>query len=159
MSELAAELVAALIDRGQTVATAESITAGGVCAMLTTVAGSSAAVRGGLIVYSADLKVSLAGVPRDLLDAEGEVTESVALLLADAARERCGADWGIGLTGVAGPGPANGVPAGTVYIGVAGPSGRFGRLARLSGDRDAVRAAAVERALSFLREHLAAVTR
>lgn len=159
MSELAAELVAALVDRGQTVATAESITAGGVCAMLTTVAGASAVVRGGLIVYSADLKVSLAGVPRDLLDAEGEVTESVALLLADAARERCGADWGIGLTGVAGPGPANGVPAGTVYIGVSGPSGRFARLVRLSGGRDAVRTAAVERAMGFLREHLAAVTR
>lgn len=154
LERLAAEVVGALIERGQTVATAESITAGGVCAMLTTVAGSSAAVRGGLIVYSDDLKVGLAGVPHELIAEKGAVDPDVAVLLAEAARDRCGADWGLGLTGVAGPGQADGIPAGTVYIGVVGPTVCRCSMLRSQRDRAGVRAASIERALVMLREHL-----
>ncbi len=155
--------VAALLDAlrraGQTVATAESITGGGVCAALTDVAGSSDVVRGGLIVYAAELKTSLAGVPAELLSARGTVDPDVTAALAEGARTRCEADWGIGLTGVAGPGPSGDIPAGTVHVAVAGPGARETWSLVLPGDRGAVRAAAAVAALRLLREHLAANTR
>lgn len=151
-------LVAALLEtlraRGETVATAESITAGGVCAALTSVSGASDVVRGGVIVYATDLKTGLAGVPRTLIDARGAVDPEVALALAEGAMERCGADWGLGLTGVAGPGPSDGVEAGTVHIGLAGPSVRTTTSALLTGDRRQVRAEAITLALRLLGEHL-----
>lgn len=149
-----AELLDALRRAGQTVATAESITGGGVCASLTGVAGSSDVVRGGLIVYAGELKTGLAGVSAELLAERGTVDVDVTLALADGARERCAADWGIGLTGVAGPGPSGGIAAGTVYVAVAGPGVREVRSLVLPGDRDAVRAAAISAALHLLREHL-----
>ncbi|MQA61089.1 MAG: nicotinamide-nucleotide amidohydrolase family protein [Actinophytocola sp.] len=151
-------LVSAVLDalrtRGETVATAESITAGGVCAALTSVSGASDVVRGGVIVYATDLKIGLAGVPRALIDARGAVDPEVALALAEGARKRCEADWGLGLTGVAGPGPSDGIEAGTVHIGLAGPGVRTTTPARLAGDRDQVRADAVRLALRVLAEHL-----
>lgn len=153
-----AELAAAVIDRlrarGETVATAESLTGGGVCATLTSVPGASDVVRGGLIVYADELKVELAGVPEELIWAKGAVDPNIAVLLAEGARERCGATWGLGLTGVAGPGPANGVPAGTVHVGIVGPMAVECRSAVFAGDRDDVRAASIEQALTLLREHL-----
>lgn len=151
---LAAAVVGALIRRAQTVATAESLTAGGVCALLTTVPGSSAAVRGGLVVYATDLKSSLADVDEELLAEHGPVHPEVAMQLAEGARRRCGADWGLGLTGVAGPGPADGVASGTVHIGLAGPHVRTCRSLRSDGDRAGVRADAALAAVRLLREHL-----
>lgn len=154
MSELAASVIVALRDRGETVATAESLTGGGVCAELTSVPGASDVVRGGLIVYADELKVGLAGVPQQLLDERGAVDLEVAELLSAGARERCGADWGLGLTGVAGPGPSDGVAEGTVYVGLAGPTVRLGRLLQAGGGRAGVRTASIEGALQLLREHL-----
>lgn len=155
-SELLAKgVVDALVRRGQTVATAESLTAGGVCALLTTVPGSSVAVRGGLIVYATDLKSRLAGVDESLLAEHGPVHPEVAMQLAEGARSRCGADWGLGLTGVAGPGPADGVASGTVHIGLAGPQVRTCRSLRSEGDRARVRRDAALAAVGLLREHLA----
>ncbi|PXY33095.1 damage-inducible protein [Prauserella sp. PE36] len=150
----ARELVAALIRRGQTVATAESLTAGLVCATLTEVPGSSATVRGGLIVYATDLKRTLAGVDGALLAEHGAVHPEVAAQLARGARERCGADWGVGLTGVAGPDPQDGVAPGTVHLAVAGEGVLDARTLRMSGDRDAVRRASVTAALGLLGEQL-----
>jgi nicotinamide-nucleotide amidase len=151
----AAKLVAALIGRGETVATAESLTAGLVCAALTEVPGSSAAVRGGLIVYATELKAELAGVDRALLAEHGAVHPEVAAQLAEGARSHCGADWGLGLTGVAGPDRQDGVTPGTVHIGVAGPGVRAVRTLRFEGDRKAVRLASVAAAFDLLGEHLA----
>ncbi|MFF5992144.1 CinA family protein [Prauserella flavalba] len=151
----ARELVAALVRRGQTVATAESLTAGLVCATLTEVPGSSAAVRGGLVVYATDLKRTLAGVDADLLAEHGAVHPEVAAQLARGARERCGADWGLGLTGVAGPDPQDGVAPGTVHLAVAGEGVLGARTLRMSGDRGAVRRASVTAALNLLGEQLA----
>jgi nicotinamide-nucleotide amidase len=154
------ELVAALIRRGETVATAESLTAGLVCATLADVPGASAAVRGGLIVYATDLKADLAGVDRALLAEHGAVYPEVAAQLAEGARSRCGADWGLGLTGVAGPDSQDGVMPGTVYVGLAGHMGLAGemvrevRTLRFIGDRAAVRQAAVQAAFDLLGEHL-----
>lgn len=154
MSVAAADLVPVLAARGETVATAESLTAGLVCATLTDVAGASAVVRGGLIVYATELKTALAGVDADLLAREGAVHPAVAAQLADGARRRCGATWGLGLTGVAGPDPQDGVAPGTVYLAVAGERVRAARALRADGDRHAVRRAAVTAALVLLREQL-----
>jgi nicotinamide-nucleotide amidase len=151
----AGQLVAALIRRGETVATAESLTGGLVCATLTEVPGSSAAVRGGLIVYATELKAELAGVDRTLLAERGAVRPEVAAQLAEGARRRCGADWGLGLTGVAGPDPQDGVTPGTVHVGVAGPGVAEVRTLRFEGNRNAVRLASVREAFDLLGEHLA----
>jgi nicotinamide-nucleotide amidase len=150
----AGDVVAALIRRGETVATAESLTAGLVCATLTEVPGASAAVRGGLIVYATDLKADLAGVDPGLLAAHGAVHPDVAAQLAEGARERCGANWGVGLTGVAGPDPQDGVAPGTVHLALAGERVRTIRTLEFSGVRAEVRAASVTAVLDLLREHL-----
>jgi nicotinamide-nucleotide amidase len=150
----AERIVRLLVDLGQTVATAESLTAGMVTAVLTTVPGSSAVVRGGLVVYATDLKASVAGVPADLLAEHGAVHPDVALALAAGARTVCGADWGIGLTGVAGPDSQDGVAPGRVYLAIAGPGGATCHTLDLTGDRHAVRSAAVVAALGALRAAL-----
>jgi nicotinamide-nucleotide amidase len=153
-TELVSVLVSVLAERGETVATAESLTAGLVCATLTEVPGSSAVVRGGLVVYATDLKARLAGVDPRLLAEHGAVHPDVAAQLAVGAREVCGADWGLGLTGVAGPDPQDGVEPGTVHIGLAGAGAGLVRSHRFEGDRGAVRAASVHAALDLLRKHL-----
>lgn len=147
---LAPALIAALTERGESVATAESLTAGLVCAALTEVPGSSAVVRGGLIVYATDLKARLAGVDPALLAEHGAVHPEVAAQLAAGARERCAADWGLGLTGVAGPGAQDGVAPGVVHVGIAGAGKRTVRTHRFEGDRRAVRTKAVVAALELL---------
>jgi nicotinamide-nucleotide amidase len=147
---LARSLITRLTERGETVATAESLTAGMVCVTLTNVPGSSAVVRGGLVVYATDLKAKLAGVDAWLLAEHGAVHPEVAAQLAEGARDRCGATWGLGLTGVAGPDPQDGVVPGTVHIGLAGPGIRDVRTHWFEGDRAAVRTESVRAALSLL---------
>lgn len=151
MSALASLVHDELLARHETVAAAESLTAGLVGAALTARAGSSATYRGGLIVYATDLKASLAGVPLDLLAERGPVDPDVAGALADGVRVRLGASWGLGLTGVAGPDRQDGKPVGSLYVGLAAPTGRIEvHCHALSGDRAQIRAAAVEVALTFL---------
>jgi nicotinamide-nucleotide amidase len=150
----AAEVVRRLRERGETVATAESLTAGMVVVELTRIPGSSAVVRGGLVVYATDLKHALADVDADLLAAHGPVHPEVARQLAEGARSRCGATWGLGLTGVAGPGPQDGVPAGTVHIGLSGSSGSWVRALTLGGDRHEVRTRSTIAALDLLLDRL-----
>lgn len=155
---LTAEPVAALIDRlrghGETVATAESLTAGLLTAVLTSVPGSSAVVRGGLVVYGTDLKSSLAGVDAALLAAKGPVDPDVAVQLAAGARERCRASIGLGLTGVAGPDSQDGVSPGTVWVALISARGPRATLLTLSGDREEVRAGAVRGAMDLLNADL-----
>src|SRR5262249_37641423 len=116
---------AALLARNATVAVAESLTAGLLAAALTETPGASRTFRGGVVVYATDLKASLAGVPADLLAAHGPVSAPVAEALAVGVRQRLAATYGVALTGVAGPEPQGGQPVGTVYVGVAGPAGRW----------------------------------
>jgi len=151
-----ARLIGLLRERGQSVATAESLTGGMVCAELTSVAGASAVVKGGLVVYATELKAGLAGVDPELLAEHGAVYPDVAAQLAVGARRRCHATWGLGLTGVAGPAAQDGVPPGTVYIGLAGPAGVSVTELSLTGSRDDVRAASVRAALDLLRDALLA---
>ncbi|SFK85365.1 CinA family protein [Amycolatopsis sacchari] len=152
---LARQLIADLTARGETVATAESLTAGLVCVTLTEVPGASAVVRGGLVVYATELKARLAGVDTRLLAEHGAVHPEVAAQLAEGARDRCGATWGLGLTGVAGPDPQDGVVPGTVHIGLAGPGVRDVRTHWFEGDRALVRTESVRAALLLLGEQLA----
>ncbi|MEO6087265.1 MAG: CinA family protein [Umezawaea sp.] len=149
-----AAVVALLRQRGETVATAESLTAGLVTAALTSVPGASAAVRGGLVVYATDLKHALAGVDEALLAEHGAVHPEVARQLAEGARTRCGATWGLGLTGVAGPDPQDGVAPGTVHVAVSSPTGTAVETMTLGGDRHAVRAASVDGVLALLMTRL-----
>ena len=152
---LAAQLHAELLARGETVAAAESLTAGLFCATLAEVPGASATLRGGAVVYATDLKTTLAGVPADLLAAHGPVSEPTAAALAEGIRTRCGATWGVGLTGVAGPDPVDGHAPGRVYLGLSDGLVTVVHELDLPGDRAAVRSGAVETALRRLLDRLA----
>jgi nicotinamide-nucleotide amidase len=156
MSARPAEVVAALVERGLTVATAESLTGGLVCAALTSVAGSSETVRGGVVSYAIDVKADLLGVDPDRLAEVGAVDAVVAAQMAEGVCRLVGADVGLATTGVAGPGPADGMPAGTVFVAACGPwpSGTRTRALALEGDRDGVRAATVDAVLGLLAELL-----
>lgn len=145
-------LVETLIRRGETVATAESLTGGLVAATLTDLPGASSMFRGGFVVYATDLKNVLAGVPERLLAERGPVDPDVARALAEGARERCEATWGLATTGVAGPDPQDGKPVGLVFVAVAGPDGAAVRELRLQGGRMQIRAATVEAVLDLLAE-------
>ncbi|HET9517658.1 MAG TPA: CinA family protein [Actinoplanes sp.] len=146
----AAAVVARLLDRGETLAVAESLTGGLLSATLVEVPGVSAVFRGGLVVYATDLKASLADVPEGLLAERGPVDPDVAVALAAGAAKRCGADWGLATTGVAGPKTQGGKPVGTVYVGVSGPAGPTARKLALDGDRHAICTATVTAALQLL---------
>ena len=114
---------ALLRERTATLAIAESCTGGLLSSRMTDVAGSSAYFLGGGVCYTAALKTAIAGVEPALIAEHGEVSEPVAVALARGIRERCGATYGIGVTGIAGPsGGTPEKPVGTVHIAVAGPS-------------------------------------
>lgn len=118
---IAADLIYALSERGQTVAVAESLTGGMVCAALVEVPGASTAVRGAVVAYATELKHRLLDVDAGLLARNGPVDPDVAAQMALGVRERLGADWGLATTGVAGPDSQDGVAPGRVYLAVAGP--------------------------------------
>ncbi|MGY1803165.1 competence/damage-inducible protein A [Blastococcus sp. SYSU D00922] len=147
------ELVArGFADRGWTVATAESCTGGLLAARLTERPGSSAWVLGGVTAYADAAKEQLLDVPAGVLAEHGAVSPEVAVALAEGARARFGADVGVGITGIAGPGGGtDGKPVGTVHLCVAGPAGRELRALRLPGTRSAVRERSVTRAMQLLR--------
>jgi nicotinamide-nucleotide amidase len=139
----------------RTVAVAESCTGGLMAARLTERAGSSAYALGGVTAYSNEAKVTLAGVPEELIVAHGAVSPEVAAALADGARERFGADVGIGITGIAGPGGGTEEkPVGTVCFSVASATARQDRTVRLPGDRAAVRDRSTTVAMHLLRRLL-----
>lgn len=154
----AAAVVHRLAERHETLATVESLTGGSLAAAIVNIAGVSGIYRGGLVVYATELKSTLAGVPADLLSERGPVDPEVAAALAEGGRQRCGADWGLATTGVAGPEPQDGKPVGLVYVAVAGPNGGEVRQLDLGTGRDHVRAEAVVEALRLLAEQLAATT-
>ncbi|TCJ00246.1 nicotinamide-nucleotide amidohydrolase family protein [Aeromicrobium sp. IC_218] len=149
-ADVAERAVALLRERGESVATAESLTGGRVCAALVDVPGASVVVRGGVVAYAADLKTELLGVPANLVAERGTVDADVAAAMAEGVRVRLGATWGVSTTGVAGPGPSEGKPQGTVHVAVAGPDGVRGELLALPGDRDDVRSSTVLAGLSLL---------
>jgi nicotinamide-nucleotide amidase len=154
----AAAVVHALVERGETLATVESLTGGLLADAVVEIAGASAVYRGGLVVYATELKETVAGVPGRLLAERGPVDPDVAVAMAEGGRSRCGSDWAVSATGVAGPEPQGGKPVGTVYVAVAGPAGSTVRELSLDGGRAAIRAASVQGALGLLTEQLRTVT-
>jgi nicotinamide-nucleotide amidase len=149
-----ARLVARLAAAGQTLAVAESLTGGLLCATLVEVPGVSAVLRGGVVAYATDLKAELLGVDADLLAEHGPVHGSVALAMADGVRQRLGATWGVATTGVAGPDPQDGQPPGTAFIAVTDAEQWEVQRLQLDGDRDQVRRAVVAAALEALGREL-----
>lgn len=117
----AGRLLDVLAERGQTLATAESITGGLLCATLTDVPGASRVVVGAVVAYATEVKVDVLGVPRDVVDGPGVVSGECAAAMASGACRVTGADWAISTTGEAGPESSGEAPVGTVWIGVAGP--------------------------------------
>ncbi|HWK47325.1 MAG TPA: nicotinamide-nucleotide amidohydrolase family protein [Stellaceae bacterium] len=152
-SRLAIEVLAAYRARGWRIGTAESCTGGLVGGALTAIAGSSDVVEGGFITYSNAAKTALLGVPQDLLDSVGAVSAEVAAAMAQGVlRGIPGTDLAVSITGIAGPGGGTATkPVGLVYIGIARRDGP-GTTERhvFPGDREAVRAASVRRALALL---------
>ncbi|AKK03355.1 CinA family protein [Corynebacterium epidermidicanis] len=124
MSENSAELLVNFLrERGETIGTCESLTAGLLAATIAQVPGASEVLRGGIVTYATDLKSSLADVPAELIDEYGVVSAPVAAAMAAGAQQRLGVDWAVGLTGVAGPDDQEGHPPGVVFLGIAGPGG------------------------------------
>ncbi len=120
IDQSAAQIISALSEQGRTLAIAESLTGGMVSASLVAIAGASAVLRGAVVAYATNLKKDILGVDPDLLSAKGPVDPDVAGQMALGVRKLMGADFGLATTGVAGPGPADGAPAGRVFVAVAG---------------------------------------
>ncbi|MFW6085252.1 MAG: CinA family protein [Gemmatimonadota bacterium] len=151
VAEVARRTVDALRRRNETVAVAESCTAGWLGRELTAEAGASDTFWGGVIVYADEAKQRLAGVSGELIARRGAVSEEVAIALAEGVRERAGSPWSVAITGIAGPGGGSDEkPVGTVWIAVAGPDGTTAIRRQLSGDRTGIRAGAVDSALRDL---------
>lgn len=144
-----------LTEAGATLTTAESCTGGLLAERLTRVAGSSAFFLGGVVTYSNALKTRLLGVDDATIEAHGAVSEPVARAMAKGARMRYGSDYGVGVTGVAGPGGGTAEkPVGTVHLAVAGPAGVEHRGVRFIGDRRMIRQQASQLALELVRRLL-----
>lgn len=153
-SQSAFDIIEELRRRGESVAVAESITGGGVGAVLTSVSGSSDVFSGGVIAYQLFVKTEILKVPNTLIQQRGVVSEEVAVAMAEGARALFGATWAIATTGVAGPGPSDGVPAGTVWVAIRGPVNQSTQL-EIQGEREEVRNASVSSAITTFARILA----
>jgi len=155
MVDVAERVAADLLAFEQTVAVAESCTGGGVGVRLTARSGSSEYFLGGVIAYANRIKTALLGVQESILEKHGAVSEPVAEEMAIGVRERCAADYGIGVTGIAGPGGGSeAMPVGLVYVAVASRRGCQVLELRVAGDRSAIREESVDAALGLLLETL-----
>ncbi len=144
--------------RHMTLAAAESCTGGMLAQRLTAIAGSSRYFLGGAVVYSDALKTLFAEVPATLVEQHGPVSEPVARALADGIRARTGAALGVGITGIAGPGPGTGAdagkPLGLVYVGISTDEGTQVKTLNLTGDRERIRFWSTQHALEMIRRQL-----
>jgi len=144
----AARVLELLEQRRATLATAGSLTGGGVAAALTAVPGSSTVFVGGVVAYATAVKETVLGVLAALIEEHGVVSSACARAMASGVRTLTGATYAVSTTGVAGPGEQDGVRAGTVYVGVAGPGAPTAVALELSGGRAAVQEQATREALS-----------
>jgi nicotinamide-nucleotide amidase len=152
-----ADIAGALRRRGERLATAESCTGGLIAAACTELPGSSDWFERGFVTYSNAAKHELLGVDPQAIANEGAVSESVARAMAKGALARAPVAWSIAVTGIAGPGGAvPGKPVGTVWLAIAGGGTTRAERLQLSGDRAAIRADSVLRALLALRDAIAA---
>lgn len=149
-----------IIDRLRTLdyslATAESCSGGLVAHIITNAPGASECFSGGVVAYSNDVKRRLLGVNNETLLSHGAVSDPVARQMAEGVRRTLGADFGIGVTGIAGPGGGSAEkPVGLVYVAVSGPAGTQVREYHFDGDREGIKAATASAALAMLWEMIA----
>lgn len=151
IASMVKEIISTLVSHSESLATAESITAGGLSSAITSVEGSSQIFLGGVVAYQNNVKANFLGVDQKVIDEHTVYSQEVAIAMAKAVREKLGSTWAIATTGVAGPGPADGVASGTVWVAIDGPITQSLELS-LSGGRESVRNATVATAIgSFTR--------
>lgn len=152
---LVATIARMLVDRRETLATAESCTGGLLGKTLTDRPGSSEYYVGGVVAYSNDIKADVLRVPREVLEKDGAVSAETAVAMAEGARDRLNATYGLSITGIAGPGGATPEkPVGLIFLGLAYPGGARHRRLNLTDDREQNRERSAYAALDFLRRHL-----
>lgn len=155
---LSEQIVQLFKTKGYTLATAESCTGGLIGHCITNIPGASDIYSGGVIAYSNKIKRALLGVPDALLQELGAVSAPVAQTMAEGASRRLGADFAIGVTGIAGPGGGTPTkPVGTVYIAVHGSHGSMVRHFIFSGERFEIKRQTAEEAMRFLLETVEAL--
>lgn len=143
------------VEKGLTLATAESLTGGLIAGALTAIPGSSAVVKGGVVSYVNEVKRNVLGVCEKDLDEFGAVSEQVACQMASGARQTLGSDIAVAVTGIAGPSGAEpGKPVGTVWIGLATSSSSAAHVFHFEGSRSDVRRSTVAQALVFFEQEL-----
>lgn len=146
---MAADVHARLVERGETIGCAESLTGGQLAALLSGTPGASASFVGGVVSYATEVKRTLLGVT-----AAHVVSAECAEQMAVGARRLLGSTWGVATTGVAGPDSQEGQPVGKVFVAVAGPGGLRVLDLGLSGSREEIRDEACHRALAAVRDEL-----
>ncbi|HEV3419281.1 MAG TPA: competence/damage-inducible protein A [Candidatus Acidoferrum sp.] len=149
------DVVAELLTTNRaTISTAESCTGGLLAERLTRIPGSSTYFLGGVVSYSNERKTVWTEVPAELIASKGAVSAEVAIALAEGIRRSVGSTFGVGITGIAGPGGGSEEkPVGTVHIALATPTGTKERLVHLPGDREMIRFHASQLALDMVRVH------
>jgi nicotinamide-nucleotide amidase len=143
-----------LSERELLLACAESLTGGSLGARISAIPRASTYFLGSAVCYSRDAKRDVLGIPEEILDGPGTVSEECAIAMARGARRAYGADIGLSTTGVAGPDPLEGKPPGTLFVGLVADGAEEVRALRAPGDRDQVRRWAEQTALDLLRRHL-----
>jgi nicotinamide-nucleotide amidase len=141
------DILEILVSRGESLSVAESLTGGGLAQAFTSLPGSSQIFKGSVTAYQSEIKSSLLKLPVELISEFGVVSEEVAAAMAAGVKDLMGSTWAISTTGVAGPGPADGVPAGTVWVAIDGPISQTLQL-ELSGTREIVRNATIAGAIA-----------
>ncbi len=151
VDDKAKRLVALLKERGRTIATAESLTGGRIAAAITAVPGSSGVFPGGIVSYCDRVKHQMLGVPMEMLEKYGAVSEPVARAMAQGAAEQMRTDLAVSATGLAGPdGDGSGTLVGTVYLGLYMDGKVMCRRYLFDGERAEIQGKAVESALEFV---------
>lgn len=151
VDDKAKRLVALLKERGRTIATAESLTGGRIAAAITAVPGSSGVFPGGIVSYCDRVKHQMLGVPMEMLEKYGAVSEPVARAMAQGAAEQMRTDLAVSATGLAGPdGDGSGTLVGTVYLGLYMDGKVMCRHYLFDGERAEIQGKAVESALEFV---------
>ena len=144
-----------LVERGLTLATAESCTGGLLSKRLTDIPGASSFFPGGIVAYSTQSKTALLGVDPELIKEKGAASREVALVMANGAREKFGADIGVGITGIAGPqGDGSGVEPGSVFVALTTGGVAFSRQPFMFSDRTRIRMSGASHALDMVRRYL-----
>ena len=155
LNKTAKQLHNKLIKHKKTISVAESCTGGLLCSLLTKHPGASAYFLLGLVTYSNNSKKQILGIPEKIINKYGAVSDKVAILMAKNIRKKINADFGISITGIAGPTGATGLkPKGTVYIGLSTKNKIICRLFLLSGNREEIRKNAALKAMRLLSANL-----